>query len=230
VTIRRVIDCMIGFTDILHTPLWTTGNYSATANLHTLQFTVTHTLVSSPSPEDGNRYSFRNIGFFGIQDDGKIPEKFCEFCTTASLLTANSKYRGTIAHTKSSLHSQTFNSTELHSIILMPQFLNSISLLPSLYRGRHASRNSTDSNELLFPFYNPSARTMQKTQPLYCWGGVFTESLHINDRGTDHIENTALQLWRALISAGTCLQSRCLVINVYSGSAIPAFMGHVTVY
>jgi hypothetical protein len=34
-----------------------------------------------PSPEDGNRSSFRNVVFFGIQDDGKGPEKFCEFCT-----------------------------------------------------------------------------------------------------------------------------------------------------
>jgi hypothetical protein len=40
--------------------------------------------VSSPppTPEDGNRPSFRNVVFFGIQDNGKSPEKFCEFCTT----------------------------------------------------------------------------------------------------------------------------------------------------
>jgi hypothetical protein len=37
----------ISFFDTLHTPLWTTDNYSATANLCTLQFTVTHKLVSS---------------------------------------------------------------------------------------------------------------------------------------------------------------------------------------
>jgi hypothetical protein len=35
----------------------------------------------TPSPEDGNRSSFQNVMFFGIQDDGKSPEKFCEFCT-----------------------------------------------------------------------------------------------------------------------------------------------------
>jgi hypothetical protein len=31
-------------------------------------------------------------------------------------------------------------------------------------------------------------------------------------------------------AAGTCLQSRCLVINVYSGFALPAFRLFVTIY
>jgi hypothetical protein len=35
---------MIEFIDTLYTPFGTTGNYSAIADLHTLQFTVTHTL------------------------------------------------------------------------------------------------------------------------------------------------------------------------------------------
>jgi hypothetical protein len=38
---------MIGFIDTLYTPLGTTGNYRSIADLHTLQFTVTHTLVFS---------------------------------------------------------------------------------------------------------------------------------------------------------------------------------------
>jgi hypothetical protein len=33
------------------------------------------------TPEDRNRSSFRNVVFFGIQDDGKSPENFCEFST-----------------------------------------------------------------------------------------------------------------------------------------------------
>jgi hypothetical protein len=31
---------------------------------------------------EGNRSSFRNVVFFGIQDDGKRTENFCEFCAT----------------------------------------------------------------------------------------------------------------------------------------------------
>jgi hypothetical protein len=31
------------------------------------------------------------------------------------------------------------------------------------------------------------------------------------------------------VAAGTCLPSRCLAMNVYSGSAIPAFRRHVTI-
>jgi hypothetical protein len=44
VTYRRVLDCVIGLIDTLCTPLGTTGSYSAIADLHTLQFTVTHAL------------------------------------------------------------------------------------------------------------------------------------------------------------------------------------------
>jgi hypothetical protein len=43
-------------------------------------------VFSPPSPEDGNRSSFRNVVFFGIQDVGKSPEKFCEFCTTYTIV------------------------------------------------------------------------------------------------------------------------------------------------
>jgi hypothetical protein len=51
VTIRWSIDWVIGFIDTLYTPHGTTGSFSAVADLHTLQFTVTHThtLVSSVS-------------------------------------------------------------------------------------------------------------------------------------------------------------------------------------
>jgi hypothetical protein len=44
-TYRGVLDWMIGLTDTLYTQLGTTRNYSAIADLHTLQFTVTHTSV-----------------------------------------------------------------------------------------------------------------------------------------------------------------------------------------
>jgi hypothetical protein len=43
VTIRRGLDWMIGFIEHLYTPLRTARNYSAIADLHTLQIAVTHT-------------------------------------------------------------------------------------------------------------------------------------------------------------------------------------------
>jgi hypothetical protein len=43
-TYRRILDWMIGIIDTLYTSLGTAGNYIAIADLHTLQFTVTHTL------------------------------------------------------------------------------------------------------------------------------------------------------------------------------------------
>jgi hypothetical protein len=55
-----------------------------------------------------------------------------------------------------------------------------IPALPSSYPGRLASRNSINSNDLLCTFYIHWARTTQKTQPLYCWEGVFTAPLHSN--------------------------------------------------
>jgi hypothetical protein len=59
---------------------------------------------------------------------------------------------------------------------------------PSLTRGRFCrlqlllvlSSAVILTKTILLSFYNPSARTTQKIQPLYCWKGVFTESLHSN--------------------------------------------------
>jgi hypothetical protein len=45
--IRRGLDWRIGFIGTLFTQLGTTGNYSAIAILHTLQFTVAHSRVLS---------------------------------------------------------------------------------------------------------------------------------------------------------------------------------------
>jgi hypothetical protein len=44
VTIRGVLDWMSGFIDTLYTPLGTAGSYRAIADLHILQFTITHAL------------------------------------------------------------------------------------------------------------------------------------------------------------------------------------------
>jgi hypothetical protein len=120
---------MIGFIDTLCTPLETTGHYSATANLCTLQFTAANnsglSLLQCPVAVSWQRFRTQELWQ-------------CHWIT-------HSKYRGTIAHIKLSLHSQTFNSTELHPITLMPQFLSSTPLPPSSYPGRLESRNSTDS-------------------------------------------------------------------------------------
>jgi hypothetical protein len=59
-------------------------------------------------------------------------------------------------------------------------------------------------------------------QFLHCYRGVFTLPLHRN--GSSYIAACVL------ISAGTCLPSRCPAVNVYSGSAVPVSRRHVTVF
>jgi hypothetical protein len=41
--------------------------------------------------------------------------------------------------------------------------------------------------------------------------------------------NNPLIVACVFVVAGTCLPSRCLAMNVYSGSTIPAFRRHVTI-
>jgi hypothetical protein len=59
--------------------------------------------------------------------------------------------------------------------------------------------------------------TTQKTQPLYCWEGVFKASLRSN--GSYSI------VAYVFLVAGMCLPSRCLTMNVYSDFTIPGFGG-----
>jgi hypothetical protein len=82
-----------------------------------------------------------------------------------------------------------------------------------------ASRNSTLLHWTLL--YKHFARTTQKTQPLYCWEGVFTASLH--SKGSYAIVACVF------VAAGMCLPSRCVTMNVYSVFTIPAFGLHVTI-
>jgi hypothetical protein len=120
-------------------------------------------------------------------------------------------------------------NTSFRSLVpFLPSFcsyqLNSNPLLPSSYPGRLASRNSilqwTASTKHFL--YNKFALTTQKTQPLYCCEGVFIVPLHSN--GSYSI------IAYVFVSAGMCLPSRCLAMNVYSNLAIPAFGHHVTIF
>jgi hypothetical protein len=86
----------------------------------------------------------------------------------------------TAPHMKSSFHSlipfSPFPLNQIRLPTLSIRFFCSQAHNPC----RLASRNSTNSNDLLCPFYNPSAWTTPKTEPLYCWD-VFTAPLHSNE-------------------------------------------------
>jgi hypothetical protein len=73
---------------------------------------------------------------------------------------------------------------------------------------------------------NSSARTTQKTQPLYCCRDMFTASLNSNSRGVDHIENTVLLLLRALPSNDLCLQGQYLAMGLYAQFYIGNYAMH----
>jgi hypothetical protein len=69
--------------------------------------------------------------------------------------------------------------------------------------------------------YNYFARTTQKTQPLYCWEGMFTAPLHSN--GSYSIVACVF------FAPEMCLPSHCLAMNVYSDFSVPVFGRHVIV-
>jgi hypothetical protein len=106
------------------------------------------------------------------------------------------------------LHSQTFNSTELHSVTMIPQFLNSIPFhlsipwLPSHILAGWCLETDLSPLTLLAwgPRYIVSGQTQQKTP----------------------FPNNPSIVTCVVVTAGTCLPSRCLAVNVNSGSTIPA--------
>jgi hypothetical protein len=99
--------------------------------------------------------------------------------------------------------------------------LNSIPLLPISYPGRLASRNSTNSNDLLCLLYNPSARTTQKTQPLCFWEGVFTAPFHSN--------RSYSIVTCVFVAAGMFVPSSCLAMDVSSDITALAYGRHITI-
>jgi hypothetical protein len=82
-----------------------------------------------------------------------------------------------------------------------------------------ASRNSTDCLNWTL-LYNHFAQTTQKTQPLYCWEGMFGVPLHSN--GSYSIVACIF------VAAGMCLPSIYLTMDV-SDFSIPALVRHVTI-
>jgi hypothetical protein len=113
--IRRVLNW-------IYWQLGTTDNYSAIADLHTLQFTVTHALG---------------------------------FSVFTSRILATDLWQ---SHWNSKSYiKQCFHSPIPFLSLFCNCQLHSIPLFPSSYPGRLASRNSTNSNDLLCPFYNPYA-------------------------------------------------------------------------
>jgi hypothetical protein len=129
--------------DLLTPYTFTTRDYrqfSATADLHTLQFTVAHTLG----------FSVFTSRFLAMD----LSQFHCHFKS----------------HIKSSLHSLTpFLPFLLNHPLLASPELDPI--LDNYLIKRH-----------FLPFYNLSARTTQKTQPLYFWEGFFTDPLLSNGR------------------------------------------------
>jgi hypothetical protein len=89
--------------------------------------------------------------------------------------------------------------------------------------GRLASRNSIPHSMLLLGAseLNYFARTTQKTQPVYCYQGVFRAPFHSS--GSNSIVACKF------VAAGMCLLSRCLAMSIISEYAIPAFGRHVTI-
>jgi hypothetical protein len=171
---------MIGFIDTLYTVLGNTGNYSAIADLHTLQFTVAHAL-----------------GFSVV---------------TSRILTTDLQqcHHNFKWHMKASFH----GLITFLSLFCNCQFrrLGSIQFLCPEADILAGWRLETRFDWTLL--YNHFARTTQKTQPLYCWEGVLTASLHSN--------RSYSIVACVFVAAGMCLPSRCLALNMYSDFAIPA--------
>jgi hypothetical protein len=70
--------------------------------------------------------------------------------------------------------------------------------------------------------YNHFARTTQKTEPLYCWEGVYRAQLHSN------VSYSIVNF--IFVTAGISLPSSCLAMDVFSDFTIPTFGHQVTIY
>jgi hypothetical protein len=117
---------------------------------------------------------------------------------------------------QSHCHIKSHMKSYIHGLIpFLPLFCNcQINSIPSSHPGRLASRNSTlqsrpeysasTTRSRLVSFYNTSARTTQRTQPLVL-GDVLTGSLPSNRRPSV----------ARVRFAGIYLPSRCLAIGIH---------------
>jgi hypothetical protein len=78
-------------------------------------------------------------------------------------------------------------SAELHSVILMPQFLNSIPLLLISYPGRLVTRNSTDSNE---------SESESESELLYDWRFTANQFISVSSPLRPTTRDSSFQLNR----------------------------------
>jgi hypothetical protein len=100
----------------------------------------------------------------------------------------------TAAHIKSSLHSQTLNSTELHSVIMMPQFNSSAPKPTFRQAGVSKLHWLSQLTQLAWgPRYIASGRIQQETR----------------------FPNNPFIFTCLFVAGGTYLPSRCREMNVY---------------
>jgi hypothetical protein len=81
--------------------------------------------------------------------------------------------------------------------------------------------SSTGASLSVYSFGTAPTENTASQECFYCYKGVFTSPLH---RNISYFIVACLFMF-----TGSCLPSRCLEINVYSGCAIQAFRRHVTV-
>jgi hypothetical protein len=86
----------------------------------------------------------------------------------------------------------------------------------------------------LIPFLQPLLNhpTADSRDSLYYYSFGLASSLYSLGRPQQKtsFSNNPFIITYVLVAVGICLPSRCLAMNVYSGSAIPAFRCHVTIY
>jgi hypothetical protein len=123
---------------------------------------------------------------------------------------------------QSHCHFTSHFKSSFHSLIpFLPLFCN-CSQAHILTGWRLETRLDSTRLLKLTLLYNHFAWIPRKTQPLYCWEGVFTGPLH---------SNVSYSIEACVFAAvGMWLPSRCLAINLYSDFAIQAFERHVTIF